>query len=84
MTSDFYFIATSLFPENVLVKPHSKHSAPPPDGPLKIDLQRTSQMISQKALNGDSQSDSPWNLPEEGPLTDTNGPPHPPNTLPAK
>ena len=27
MTSDFYFTATSWFPENVRVKPHSKHSA---------------------------------------------------------
>ena len=29
MTSDFYFTATSWFPGNVRVKPHSKHSAPP-------------------------------------------------------
>ena len=27
MTSDFYFTATSWFPENVHVKPHSKHIA---------------------------------------------------------
>ena len=27
MTSNFYFTATSRFPENVPVKPHSKHSA---------------------------------------------------------
>ena len=26
MTSDFYFTATSWFPGNVRVKPHSKHS----------------------------------------------------------
>ena len=30
MTSNFYFSATSWFPGNVRVKPHSKHSAPPP------------------------------------------------------
>ena len=30
MTSNFYFTATSWFPGNVRVKPHSKHSAPPP------------------------------------------------------
>ena len=30
MTSEFYFTATSWFPGNVRVKPHSKHSAPPP------------------------------------------------------
>ena len=29
MTSHFYFNATSWFPRNVRVKPHSKHSAPP-------------------------------------------------------
>ena len=28
MTSDFYFTATSWFPGNVRVKPHSRHSAP--------------------------------------------------------
>ena len=29
MTSDFYFTATSWFPGNIRLKPHSKHSAPP-------------------------------------------------------
>ena len=49
MTSDFYFTATSWFPGNVRVKPHSKHSGGGSNCPLPR-FRRSWIMISQKIL----------------------------------